>query len=63
MAKVKLKEATKELNQKASEILEDSARIRRSAEMLLQQLQRQKQQQIAVRNPADLWKCGKYQIK
>ena len=44
MAKVKLKEATKELNQKASEILEDSARIRRSAEMLLQQLQRQKQQ-------------------
>ena len=44
MAKVKLKEATKELNQKASEILEDSARIRRNAEMLLQQLQRQKQQ-------------------
>ena len=32
MTKVKLKEATKELNQKAGEILEESARIRRSAE-------------------------------
>ena len=46
MTKVKLKEATKELNQKAGEILEESARIRRSAEQLLQQLQRQRMQML-----------------
>ena len=46
MTKVKLKEATKELNQKAGAILEESARIRRSAEQLLQQLQRQRMQMV-----------------
>ena len=44
MTKVKLKEATKELNQKAGAILEESARIRRSAEQMLSQLQRQRAQ-------------------
>jgi len=44
MTKVKLKEATKELNQKAGAVLEESARIRRNAEQLLQQLQRQRVQ-------------------
>ena len=46
MTKVKLKEATKELNQKAGAILEESARVRRSAEQLLQQLQRQRSQML-----------------
>ncbi|MBQ9196329.1 MAG: hypothetical protein IJ157_03715, partial [Clostridia bacterium] len=46
MTKVKLKEATKELNQKANAILEESARIRRSAEQLFQQLQRQRTQML-----------------
>ena len=44
MTKVKLKEATKELNQKAGAILEESARIRRNAESLLQSLQKQRTQ-------------------
>ena len=44
MTKVKLKEATKELNQKAGAMLEESTRVRRSAEQLLQQLQRQRAQ-------------------
>ena len=44
MTKVKLKEATKELNQKAGAILEESARIRRNAEALLQSLQKQRAQ-------------------
>ena len=46
MTKVKLKEATKELNQKAGTILEESAGIRRSAEQLLGQLQRQRIQML-----------------
>ena len=44
MTKVKLKEATKEINQKAGAILEESARIRRNAESLLQSLQKQRTQ-------------------
>ena len=44
MTKVKLKEATKEINQKAGAILEESARIRRNAENLLQSLQKQRAQ-------------------
>ena len=44
MTKVKLKEATKEINQKACAILEESARIRRNAESLLQSLQKQRTQ-------------------
>ncbi len=44
MTKVKLKEATKELNQKAGAILEESARIRRNAEALLQSMQKQRAQ-------------------
>ena len=39
MTKVKLKEATKELNQKAGVILEESARVKRNADALLQSLQ------------------------
>ena len=46
MTKVKLKEATKELNQKTNAVLEESTRIRRSAEQLLQQLQRQRMQMV-----------------
>ena len=44
MTKVKLKEATKELNQKAGVILEESARVRRNADALLQSLQKQRAQ-------------------
>ena len=44
MTKVKLKEATKELNQKAGVILEESARVRRNADALLQALQKQRAQ-------------------
>ena len=44
LTKVKLKEATKEINQKAGAILEESARIRRNAESLLQSLQKQRTQ-------------------
>ena len=44
MTKVKLKEATKEINQKAGAILEESARIRRNAESLLQSLQKRRTQ-------------------
>ena len=44
MTKVKLKKATKEINQKAGAILEESARIRRNAESLLQSLQKQRTQ-------------------
>ena len=44
MTKVKLKEATKELNQKAGVILEESARVKRNADALLQSLQKQRAQ-------------------
>jgi len=44
MTKVKLKEATKELNHKAGVILEESARVRRNADALLQSLQKQRAQ-------------------
>ena len=41
MTKVKLAEATKEINQQAGAVLEDAARIRRSLESVLQALRRQ----------------------
>ena len=41
MAKVKLAEATKEINQQAGSILEEAARIRRSLEGVLQSLRKQ----------------------
>ena len=41
MTKVKLAEATKEINQQAGAVLEDAARIRRSLETVLQALRKQ----------------------
>ena len=43
MTKVKLAEATKEINQQAGVILEDAARIRRSLDTVMQALRKQEQ--------------------